>query len=81
MKTRKIYAIENTRFYKDGRSIDYSDFYSSRKKAEEALNDCRSIWATELKYDYGTQLHFRPKADEADTVDFIVRKVVEHEMR
>ena len=81
MKIRKIYAIENTRFFNDGRTAEYSDFYSSRKKAEKALDDCRSIWADELKYDYGTQIHFNPKADEADRVDFIVRKIVEHEMR
>lgn len=82
MKTRKIYAIENTRFLKDGSSIDYSEFYTSRKKAEAALDKARSVWASDLKYDYGDRVHFRPADNEADDrVDFIVRAIRTHELR
>ena len=70
-----VHGVQTTHFKKDGRTIEYTDWFSSAVKAKEELEVLRGVYADRVTADYGTQLHMKPNLAD-DDVEFICRKLV-----
>jgi predicted component of type VI protein secretion system len=72
-----IYKIEHVRYLNNGGFREYQEYFTSRKKAQKALEGWVATFESRVTEQNANYAYFNPSSsDEDENVSFICRRIV-----